>query len=55
MIVSFILVMVAMALLFLLLYMEGGHNSSVKSLEDLAGQTRPVDIEAFRNLMDPQE
>jgi len=55
MIVSFILVMVAMALLFLLLYMEGGPNSSVKSLEDLAGQTRPVDIEAFRNLMDPQE
>jgi hypothetical protein len=55
MIVSFILVLVALALLLLLLYMEGGHNSSVKSLEDLAGHTRPVDIEAFRILMDPRE
>jgi hypothetical protein len=55
MMLSFILVLVAVALLFLLLYMEGGHNSSVKSLEDLAGQTKPVDIEAFRNLMDPRE
>ena len=42
-------------ILLLLLYLEGGHNSSVDRLEDLAGCTRPVDIDAFRNLMDPKE
>jgi hypothetical protein len=55
MILSFTLVFVALAILFLLLYVEGGHNSSVNRLEDLAGRTRPVDLDAFRNLMDPKE
>lgn len=52
---SFTLIFVALAILLLLLYIEGGQNSSVKGLEDLAGRTRPVDLEAFRNLVDPQE
>jgi hypothetical protein len=55
MILSFTLVLVALVLLFLLLYVEGGHRSSVDCLEDLAGRTKPVDIDAFRNLMDPGE
>ena len=55
MILSLTLVFVALVLLFLLLYVEGGHNSSVDRLEDLAGRTKPVDIDAFRNLMDPKE
>ena len=55
MILSFTLVFVALVILILLLYLEGGHNSSVDRLEDLAGCTRPVDIDAFRNLMDPRE
>jgi hypothetical protein len=55
MILSFILIFVALAILLLLLYLEGGHNSSVNRLEDLAGRTRPVDLDAFRNLVDPQE
>jgi len=55
MILSFTLVFLALAVLFLLLYLEGGRKSSVHRVEDLVGHTRPVDIDAFRNLMDPQE
>jgi hypothetical protein len=36
MILPFILTVVALAILFLLLYVEGGRNSSVNSVEDLA-------------------
>ena len=55
MILSFTLIFVALAILLLLLYLQGGHNFSVNRLEDLAGRTRPVDLEAFRNLIDPGE
>lgn len=55
MIVSFTLIFVALAILLVLLYLEGGNNSHVNRLEDLAGRTRPVDLEAFRNLVDPSE
>jgi hypothetical protein len=55
MIVSLSLVAVALAILILLLYLDGGHRSSVDGMEDLAGQTQPVDIDAFRNLIDPDE
>jgi hypothetical protein len=54
MILSFTLVFAALAILFFLLYLEGGRNASVR-LEDLAQHTRPVDIDAFRNLVDPKE
>ena len=55
MILSFTLVVVALAILLLLLYLEGGRNSSVNRLEDLVGRTRPVDLDAFRNLVNPEE
>jgi hypothetical protein len=55
MILSFILIFVALAILVLLLYLEGGHNFSAHHLEDLAGRTRPVDLDSFRNLVDPRE
>jgi hypothetical protein len=55
MILSFTLIFVALAILLLLLYLEGGHNSSLQQVDDLAGKTRPVDLEAFRNLVDPAE
>jgi hypothetical protein len=57
MILPLSLVAVALAILLLLLYLDGGHRSSAGSLrvEDLAAQTRPVDIGAFRNLVDPKE
>jgi hypothetical protein len=52
MILSFTLIFAALAILLLLLYLEGGHNSTVNRMEDLAGRTRPVDLDAFRNLVD---
>jgi len=55
MILPFILTVVALAILLLLLYVEGGRNSSVNGVEDLAGRTRPVDLDAFRNLVDAGE
>ena len=55
MILSISLIVAALAILLLLLYVEGGQNSSVHRLEDLAGRTRPVDLEAFRNLVDARE
>jgi hypothetical protein len=55
MILSFTLIVVALVILLLLLYVEGGQNSSVNRMEDLAGRTRPVDLEAFRNLVDAEE
>lgn len=55
MILYFGLIFVALAILFLLLYIEGGQNHSVHRLDDLAGHTRPVDLDAFRNLLDPKE
>lgn len=55
MILAFTLVFVALAILVLLLYVEGGQKLSVMGVDDLAGRTRPVDLEAFRNLVDPKE
>jgi hypothetical protein len=55
MIISFTLIFVALAILLLLLYLEGGRSASLNRLEELAGRTRPVDLEAFRNLVDPGE
>jgi hypothetical protein len=55
MISPLILVAAALTILFLLLYLEGGRRSAVGRIEDLAGKTQPVDVEAFRNLMDPRE
>jgi hypothetical protein len=55
MITSFTLIFLALAILLLLLYLEGGRSCSLHRLEDMAGRTRPVDLEAFRNLVDPGE
>jgi hypothetical protein len=55
MILSITLVVIALAILLLLLYIEGGQNWPVNGVEDLAGRTRPIDLEAFRNLVDTQE
>ena len=57
MILPLTLVAVALAILLLLLYLDGGHHFSVGGMrmDDLAGRTRPVDIDAFRNLVDPKE
>jgi hypothetical protein len=57
MILPLTLVAVALAILLLLLYLEGGHRWSIDSprMDTLEGRTRPVDLEAFRNLIDPKE
>jgi hypothetical protein len=49
------LIFSALAVLLLLVYLERRRYSSVNQLEDLAGRTRPVDLEAFRNLVNPKE
>jgi hypothetical protein len=55
MILSFTLVFAALAVLLLLFYVEGGGQAPVSRLEDTAEHVRPVDIDAFRNLVDPKE
>jgi hypothetical protein len=54
MILTFILVLISLMAL-LLMYAARGKNSAIGELDDLAGRTRPVDIDAFRNLIDPAE
>jgi hypothetical protein len=54
MILAFVLVLVSLTAL-LLMYAARGKTSAIGDLDDLAGRTRPVDIEAFRNLIDPAE
>ena len=49
------LLFVALAVLLMLIYLEHRRYSSVNQLEDLAGRTRPVDLESFRNLVDRKE
>jgi len=49
------LVAVALAVLLLLLYLEGGRRFSLGQMEELEGRIHPVDLDAFRNLTDPQE
>jgi hypothetical protein len=50
-----ILVVVSLVTLGLLLHAARGRSAPVSKLEDLAGNTRPVDLEALRNLVDPAE
>jgi len=53
--VAFILIVISVLALILFFYLARGRSASVKNLSDLQGQTRPVDIESFRNLIDPAE
>lgn len=54
MILTFVLVLLSLIAL-LLMYAVRGKASPVAELDDLVGRTRPVDIDAFRNLIDPAE
>jgi hypothetical protein len=53
--VALVLILVSLFALLLLLYVARGQSASIRSLDDLPGQTRPVDLDAFRNLIDPDE
>jgi hypothetical protein len=55
MILAFFLVGVSLLGLVILLLAVRGRSTAVSDLEDLVGRTRPVDLEAFRNLIDPAE
>src|SRR2546430_12950059 len=54
MILTFALVLISLMAL-LLMYAVRGKTSPIAGLDDLVGRTRPVDIDAFRNLIDPAE
>jgi hypothetical protein len=54
MILTFALVLLSIIAL-LLMYAVRWKTAPVAELDDLVGRTRPVDIEAFRNLIDPAE
>jgi len=55
MIITTILVLVALLVLSCLLWLARAHASAAKALENPAEHIRAVDIEAFRNLVDPDE
>ncbi len=39
----------------LLLYLAKGHQATGGNLDELTSQLRPIDVDAFRNLIDPRE
>jgi len=49
------LVPVSLVLILLLWYAARGQSRRVSSPEELAKRTQPVDLESFRNLLDPEE
>jgi len=55
MILTLILVFVALAALAFLVRSATKRASAISSAHDLAAQIRPVDVDAFRNLIDPSE
>jgi len=55
MITTLILGLFALLMLVVLLLAVRGQGGAVRSLQELEGCTQPVDLEAFRNLTDPQE
>jgi hypothetical protein len=55
MIITTILVLVALLALSCLLWLASAHASASKALENPAEHIRAVDVEAFRNLVNPDE
>ena len=55
MMLSWMFALLALAVIGLLLRSVLGQGAAIRSLEELEGQTQPVDLAAFRNLMDPAE
>src|SRR4051812_2990003 len=54
---AIVLVIVIAALLAAIFFIRvsRGHAEAISNLDDLSGRTQPVDLEAFRNLIDPTE
>jgi hypothetical protein len=55
MIVAFVLILISLSVLAFLFSVARGRSAKVSTLDDLRGHTRPVDLESFRNLIDPSE
>ena len=55
MISTFVAVLAGSLALLFLIRLAKGRSSPTSSLDDLTGRLQPVDIEAFRNLIDPDE
>lgn len=55
MITVLILGLFALVMMGVLLRVVRGQSAAVNRLGELAGRTQPVDLEAFRNLTDPEE
>jgi hypothetical protein len=53
--VTLILAAAALLVAFFLLRAARGHAEIIRDLQDLEGRTQPVDLAAFRNLVDPAE
>jgi len=53
--ITFIVLILAALVLLMLGLLTGRRAFSSNALEELASETRAVDIEAFRNLVDPEE
>jgi hypothetical protein len=55
MISTLIIILLALLSLGFLLRLTKGHAAGIQSPDDLRSQIRPVDVQAFRNLTNPQE
>ena len=55
MITAIILALFGLLMLVVLLLALRGQGAAVHNLQELEGRTQPMDLEAFRNLTDPQE
>ena len=51
--VTYILVAVSLASIFFLLLSVRRNRSQIYQLENMASHTQPIDLEAFRNLVNP--
>jgi hypothetical protein len=49
------IVLAALLAALFLVRVSHGHAEAISQLEDLDGRTQPVDLDAFRNLIDPSE
>ena len=55
MIISVVLLLVAVAALIWIFVSARGHASTISQISELQGRTQPVDLAAFRNLVDTAE
>src|SRR5216683_6892409 len=50
-----VLAMVGVLALCLIIYLAKGHHVASGNLDELAAQLKPIDVNAFRNLIDERE